>query len=286
MNDTSLFELGGDLSVRRLGFGAMRITGQGIWGPPDDHDEAIRVLRRAVELGVNFIDTADSYGPFVSEDLIAEALNPYPEGLVIATKGGLTRSGPGIWEPVGRPEYLRQCLHMSLRRLRLERIDLYQFHRPDPQVPFDESIGALDELKERGLIRHIGLSNVTVEQLAAAREITPVATVQNRYNLTDRTHEKVLRACEEGEIGFIPWAPVAGGELSRPGGPLDALAGRHDVTISQLCLAWLLQRSPVMLPIPGTSRVKHLEENMAAEQIHLDRAEWESLENDASRAAH
>lgn len=285
MNENGTFKLAGELELARLGFGAMRITGAGVWGPPEDRDEAIRVLRRAVELGVNFIDTADSYGPFVSEELIAEALHPYDASLVIATKGGLTRSGPGVWEAVGRPEYLRQCVHMSLRRLRLDRIDLYQFHRPDPHVPLEESVGALRELQEQGLIAHVGLSNVTVEQLAAARRVAEVVTVQNRYNLTDRSSEPVLEACERDGIGFIPWAPVAGGELARPGGPLDTLADQHGVTISQLCLAWALHRSPVMLPIPGTSKVAHLEENMRAASVTIEEGEWATLEKEAATAS-
>ncbi|MGH9300211.1 MAG: aldo/keto reductase, partial [Acidimicrobiales bacterium] len=234
------FTIGGDLDVARFGFGAMRITGEGVWGEPADRAECIRVLRRTQELGINFIDTADSYGPFVSEDLIAEALHPYPDDLVIATKGGLTRAGPGVWEAVGRPEYLRQCVEMSLRRLRRERIDLYQFHRPDPRVPFEESVGALKELQEQGKIRHIGLSNVTIDQLAEARALVEVASVQNRYNLTDRSSEAVLELCESNGIGFIPWAPVAAGDLARPGGPLDKLAEAHDLTTSQLSLAWVL----------------------------------------------
>ena len=284
MTDSGRFHIGGDLDVARLGFGAMRLTGSGIWGEPDDHDECIRVLRRVPELGINVIDTADSYGPFVSEDLIAEALHPYPDGLVIATKGGLARSGPGIWEAVGRPEYLRQCVEMSLRRLKLERIDLYQFHRPDPRVPFAESVGALAELRTAGKIRHIGLSNVTVDQLAEARKIVEVVTVQNRYNLTDRSSEAVLEACERDGIGFIPWAPVAGGELARPGGPLDRLAGEHGVSITGLSLAWLLHRSPVMLPIPGTSKLDHLEQNAAALSVTLGDEEWAALEKEAASA--
>jgi pyridoxine 4-dehydrogenase len=259
------FTLGGDLPVHRMGFGAMRITGSGIWGSPADHDEALAVLRRAVELGVDFIDTADSYGPFVSEDLIAEALHPYPESLVIATKGGLTRSGPGVWEAVGRPEYLRQCVEMSLRRLRLERIDLYQFHRVDPQVPIEESVGALKELQDQGKIRHLGLSNVTVAQLDAASAVATIVSVQNRYNATAREADPVLDACTERGLGFIPWAPVGSGDVSA----LAAAAERHGVTPSQLALAWLLHRSPVMLPIPGTSSVAHLEENVAAATIEL-----------------
>ncbi len=285
MSDSGRFKIGGDLEVSRLGFGAMRITGDGIWGEPADREEAVRVLRRLPEVGVNFVDTADSYGPFVSEDLIAEALHPYGEDLVIATKGGLCRSGPGIWEAVGRPEYLRQCVHMSLRRLKLERIDLYQFHRPDPKVPFAESVGALAELQKDGKIRHIGLSNVTADQLAEARQITEIVTVQNRYNLTDRSSEPVLEACEKDGIGFIPWAPVAGGELAREGGPLDQAASRHGVTISQLSIAWTLHRSPVMLPIPGTSKVSHLEENMKAAELELGEEEWASLEGEAAKSA-
>jgi pyridoxine 4-dehydrogenase len=277
------FRLGGGLEINRLGYGAMRITGPGVWGEPDDHDECVRVLRRAVELGVNFIDTADSYGPFVSEDLIAEALHPYPDHLVVATKGGLTRSGPGIWEAVGRPEYLRQCVQMSLRRLKLDEIDLYQFHRPDPKVPFEESVGALKELQDKGLIRHVGLSNVTLSQLESARRIVDVAAVQNRFNLADRSSEAVLEVCESAGVGFIPWAPVAGGQLARPGGPLDTISGRHSVSISQLSLAWTLQRSPVMLPIPGTSKVAHLEENMKASELELTEKEWEAIEHEAIR---
>jgi aryl-alcohol dehydrogenase-like predicted oxidoreductase len=259
------FALGGDLPVHRMGFGAMRITGAGIWGAPADHGEALAVLRRAVELGVDFIDTADSYGPFVSEDLIAEALHPYPDSLVIATKGGLTRSGPGVWEAVGRPEYLRQCVEMSLRRLRLERIDLYQFHRVDPQVPIEDSVGALKELQDQGKIRHLGLSNVTVEQLDAASAVATIVSVQNRYNATARDADPVLDACTERGLGFIPWAPVGSGDVSA----LASAAARHGVTPSQLALAWLLHRSPVMVPIPGTSSVAHLEENLAAAAIEL-----------------
>ena len=272
------FAIGGDRLVNRLGFGAMRITGSGIWGEPADRDGAIAVLRRAVELGVNLIDTADSYGPFVSEDLIAAALHPYAADLVIATKGGLTRSGPGKWHAVGRGDYLRQCVEMSLRRLRLDVIDLYQFHRVDPQTPIEESLGALRELQEQGKIRHIGVSNVSVEQLAQARAVVDVVSVQNRYNLTDRSSEAVLDVCERDGIGFLPWAPVAGGELAREGGPLDEAATRHGLTISQLSLAWLLHRSPVMLPIPGTSQVAHLEENVAAAAAQLGDAEWQALE--------
>lgn len=272
------FTLGGDLPVVRLGYGAMRITGDGVWGPPADHDGALRVLRRAVELGITLIDTADSYGPFVSEDLIAEALHPYPADLVVATKGGLTRSGPGVWEAVGRPEYLRQCVEMSLRRLRLERIDLYQLHRIDPLVPLEESVGALAELRDQGKIRHIGLSNVTVDELRAAQAVAPIVSVQNRYNLADRESEAVLDACTADGIGFIPWFPVATGQLARPGGPLDEAARHHGATPAQLALAWLLARSPVVLPIPGTSSVAHLDENTTAAGIRLTDDEVAALE--------
>jgi pyridoxine 4-dehydrogenase len=272
------FKIGGDLEVRRLGFGAMRITGDGIWGPPDDPEEARRVLRRVVELGVNLIDTADSYGPEVSENLIAEALHPYPEGLVIATKGGLRRSGPGQWPRDGRPERLKECCEGSLRRLRLERIDLYQLHSPDPQVPLEDSLGALKELQDEGKVRHIGISNVSGVELERARAVVDVVTVQNRYNLTDRQSESLLETCERDGIGFIPWFPLAIGELARPGGPLDDLARRHDAAPGQLALAWLLARSPVMLPIPGTSSIEHLEENVAAQSIELEPAEVERLE--------
>jgi pyridoxine 4-dehydrogenase len=272
------FKIGGDLEVRRLGFGAMRITGNGIWGPPDDPEEARRLLRRVVDLGVNLIDTADSYGPEVSENLIAEALHPYPDGLVIATKGGLRRTGPGQWPRDGRPERLKECCEASLRRLRLERIDLYQLHSPDPQVPLEDSVGALKELQDEGKIRHVGVSNVSREELGRARAVVDVVTVQNRYNLTERHSESVLEACERDGLGFIPWFPLAIGELARPGGPLDDLAQRHDAAPGQLALAWLLARSPVMLPIPGTASVDHLEENVAAQSIELGRDEVERLE--------
>jgi pyridoxine 4-dehydrogenase len=277
----SSFTVGGDMEVRRLGFGAMRITGRGIWGLPEDPDEARRVLRRALELGVNLIDTADSYGPEVSENLIAEALHPYPEGLVIATKGGLRRTGPGEWPRDARPERLKECCEGSLRRLRLERIDLYQLHSPDPRVPLEDSLGALKELQEEGKIRHIGISNVSLDQFELARGLVDVVTVQNRYNLVDRHSEDVLKACEREGIGFIPWFPLATGELARPGGPLDALARAHDATPGQLALAWLLRRSGVMLPIPGTGSVLHLEENMAAQGIGLDESEVGQLEEAA-----
>jgi pyridoxine 4-dehydrogenase len=271
------FTIGGDLEVRRLGFGAMRITGDGIWGPPDDPDDARRVLRRVVELGINLIDTADSYGPEVSENLIAEALHPYPDGLVIATKGGLRRSGPGQWPRDGRPERLKECCEGSLRRLRLERIDLYQLHAPDPQVPLEDSLGALKELQEEGKIRHVGVSNVSRSEFDRARSVVDVVTVQNRYNLTERHSEDVLDACERDGIGFIPWFPLATGDLAHPGGPLDELARSHDATAGQLALAWLLARSPVMLPIPGTGSVAHLEENVAAADLELAPGEVERL---------
>jgi aryl-alcohol dehydrogenase-like predicted oxidoreductase len=271
------FDLGGDLPVRRLGYGAMRITGPGIWGPPSDHDGAIAVLRRAVDLGVNLIDTADSYGPTVSEELIAEALHPYPEDLVIATKGGFTRPGPGRWVPLGAPAYLRQCVEMSLRRLRLERIDLYQLHRIDPNFPVEESLGELRALQTEGKIRHIGLSEVSVAELDHARSIVDIVSVQNRYSLLDRASEDVLEYAQRENLGFIPWNPVTAGKLARPGGPLDAIASKHGATPAQLALAWLLRRSPVMLPIPGTSSVAHLEENLGAAQVDLTDEEYASL---------
>jgi pyridoxine 4-dehydrogenase len=271
------FTIGGDLEVHRLGFGAMRITGRGIWGPPADPEECKRVLRRAVELGVDFIDTADSYGPEVSEELIAEALHPYPEGLVIATKGGLRRTGPGQWPRDARPERLKECCEGSLRRLRVDRIDVYQLHSPDPKVPFEDSIGALKELQDEAKIRHIGVSNVSLAELEQARALVDVVTVQNRYSLVERDSEDVLDACEELGIGFIPWFPLATGDLARPGGPLDQLARAHDATPGQLALAWLLARSPVMLPIPGTASVEHLEENVAARDIELQPGELDEL---------
>ncbi len=263
------FSLGGDLPVHRLGFGAMRITGRGVWGPPADHDESIRVLRRAVELGVDFIDTAASYGPNVSEELIAEALHPYPAGLVIATKAGLTREGPDQWTPKGRPEYLRQQCEGSLKRLKLDRIDLWQLHRIDPKVPADEQFGVLADLVREGKVRHVGLSEVSVEEVQAARRIVPIVSVQNRYNLAERTAESLLTYCEQEQIGFIPWYPLLTGKLTEQGGALADAAERHDATPSQVALAWLLARSPVMLPIPGTSQVAHLEENVAAAGLHL-----------------
>ncbi len=277
------FAIGGDLPVHRLGFGAMRITGHGIWGEPRDTEGARRLLRRAVGLGVNFIDTADSYGPEVSERLIGEALHPYAEGLVIATKGGLTRQGPDQWRPVGRPEYLTQCVEMSLRRLRVDRIDLWQLHRIDRQVPAEKSLEAIRRLREAGKIRHFGLSEVGVEEIEMVRKILPVVSVQNEYNLANRKSEAVLDYCTKEKIAFIPWFPVAAGDLARPGGPLDAAAKRHGATVAQLSLAWLLHRSPVMLPIPGTSSVKHLEENIGAAALKLDDAEWQAIEKSAAK---
>ena len=271
------FKIGGDLEVTRLGFGAMRITGKGIWGPPPDHDTALAVLRRLPELGVDFIDTADSYGPHVSEDLIAEALAPY-DGMVVATKAGLTRTGPGQWPPLGRPEYLRQCLEMSLRRLQLDVIPLWQLHRIDATVPREEQFGVLKEAVDEGKVRHVGLSEVSVEEIRAAQEIVPVATVQNLYNLTNRKAEDVLAYCEEQGIGFIPWFPLAAGDLAKPGGPVAEAAERHGATAGQIALAWLLHRSPVMLPIPGTGSVAHLEENVAAAELQLDEDELAAIE--------
>ncbi len=264
------FDIGGDLRVHRLGFGAMRITGKGVWGEPADHDEAIRVLRRSLELGIDFIDTAESYGPEVSERLIAEALYPYPEGLVIATKAGFSRPGPGKWVEDGRPEVLRREVESSLRRLRLERIDLLQLHRIDPKVPLEDQLGTLTRLQQEGKVRHLGLSEVTVAQIEAARQLARVVSVQNLYNLGNRKSEDVLEYAEAEGIAFIPWFPLATGELARPGGPLARAAERLRAEPSQVALAWLLARSPVMLPIPGTSKVDHLEENTAAALLQLD----------------
>jgi len=272
------FKLGGELEIHRLGYGAMRITGKGIWGEPADRENAKRVLRRAVELGVDFIDTADSYGPAVSEPLIGEALAPYAQGTVIATKAGLTRQGPDRWLPVGRPEYLTQQVEMSLRFLKRDTLDLWQLHRIDPQVPVEESLGAIKKLQAAGKIRFVGLSEVTVEQIKQARKTVEIVSVQNEYNLGNRKSEAVLEYCEREGLAFIPWFPVAAGKLAQPGGKLDTLAKQHDATVSQLSLAWLLHRSPVMLPIPGTSSVAHLEENMKAAQLTLSDAEWKDLE--------
>jgi pyridoxine 4-dehydrogenase len=278
-----MFSVGGDLEVNRMGFGAMRITGRGIWGEPPDPEEARRVLRRALELGINLIDTADSYGPEVSERLIAETLHPYPEGLVVATKSGLVRPGPGSWVPDGRPEHLREACEGSLRRLKVERIDLYQLHRIDSRVNPEEQFGALAELREEGKVRHVGLSEVGIEEIRQARKIVPIATVQNRYSLVDRSYEDVLDFCEPEGIGFIPWFPLATGELARPGGPLDDIAARRGVAPAQVALAWLLMRSPVMLLIPGTSSVEHLEENIAAASLRLEEEEFEEIATIATR---
>jgi pyridoxine 4-dehydrogenase len=275
------FAIGGDLNINRLGYGAMRLTGPGIWGEPKDRNEARKVLQRAVELGVNFIDTADAYGPDVSEEIIAEALYPYGEGLVIATKGGFARSGPNKWEMVGRPEYLRQCVEMSLRRLKLERIDLYQLHRIDPKVPVEDSLGALKDMQKAGKIRHIGLSEVSAAEIEQAGKTVKIVSVQNQYNLSDRRHEKVLQYCEQHNLAFIPWFPVAAGKLAKPGGKLDTVAKQHNATVAQISLAWLLHHSPVLIPIPGTSSVKHLEENMGASKLQLSAAEWKAIESAA-----
>lgn len=272
------FDLGDLLSVNRLGFGAMRIVGPGVWGEPEDRDEALRVLRRLPELDVNFIDTADSYGPFISEDLIREALHPYG-GIKIATKGGFTRHGPNLWEEVGRPEYLRQCVLMSLRRLGVDRLDLWQLHRVDPKVPAGEQFGVMREMQDEGLIEHLGLSQVTVEQIAEASRYFRVATVQNLYNLARRDSADVLAYCEQHGIGFIPWYPLVAGRLATPGKVLAEVAERLGATRAQVALAWLLQKSQVMLPIPGTSRVKHLLENVAAAGLELDEASFDALEH-------
>jgi len=271
------FTIGGDLPVHRLGFGSMQLTGPGIWGDPEDPDEAVRVLRRAVDLGITLIDTADSYGPYVAEELISKALRPYPDDLVIATKAGLTRAGPGDWRPVGRPEYLRQEAEMSLRRLGLERIDLFQLHRIDEKIPLADQVGELALLQAEGKIRHIGLSEVTIQQLQDAQRIAPIVSVQNRFNLIDRASEPLLEHAEAHGIAFIPWFPLATGALANVDGPLHEMARRLGATPSQLALAWLLHRSPVMLPIPGTSSVSHLEENVAAAAITLSDSDAERL---------
>jgi len=276
-HESGTFSIGGDITVNRLGFGAMRLTGKGVWGPPADHDECIRVLRRAVEMGVNFIDTADSYGPFVSEELIREALHPYPADVLIATKAGLVRTGPDEWPVLGFPPYLRQECEMSLRRLGVDRIDLFQLHRIDNKFPLEDQLGELVALQQEGKIRHIGLSEVSVDQLAAAQKFATIVSVQNMYNLTVRSSEALLdKATEEG-IAFIPWFPLASGPLAASDGPLQRIAADHHATPSQLALAWLLKRSPVMLPIPGTSSVAHLEENVAAASITLSDEEFETL---------
>jgi len=275
------FSLGGDLPVHRLGFGAMRITGEGVWGEPKDPATAKKVLKRAVELGVNFIDTSDAYGPEVSERLIGEALAPYAGGVVIATKGGLTRQGPGKWLPVGRPEYLQQQVEMSLRRLKVERIDLWQLHRIDPKVPVEESLGVIKRLQRAGKIRHVGLSEVKPKEIEQARKVVEIVSVQNQYNLSNREHEDTLDYCTQNNIAFIPWYPVAAGKLAQPGGKLDTAAKQHGATVSQLSLAWLLHHSPVILPIPGTSSVEHLEENVGAANVQLSDAEWKEIEEAA-----
>ncbi|MBS1101653.1 aldo/keto reductase [Gluconobacter sp. Dm-62] len=278
------FRIGGYLEINRLGFGAMRITGPGIWGPPADRDEAVRTLKRLPELGINFIDTADSYGPDVSEWLIREALHPYPEGVVIATKGGLTRSGPDIWKPVGRPEYLLQQVHKSLRNLGVEQIDLWQLHRIDPKVPVDEQFDTIRSFIDQKLIRHAGLSEVSVDDIKAASKFFDVATVQNRYNLVDRTSEDVLDYCAAQNIGFIPWFPLAAGDLAKPGSILDVMARKYQAHPSQIALAWILKRSPVMLPIPGTSKVAHLEQNVAAADITLSDEDFAALDMEGRKA--
>jgi aryl-alcohol dehydrogenase-like predicted oxidoreductase len=279
------FLIGGDLPVNRLGYGTMRLVGEGAWGEPSDPEECRRVLRRAVELGVTLIDTADAYGPEIAERLIGEALAPYALGVVIATKGGITRQGPAKTEYVGRAGYLIQCVEMSLRRLKLECIDLYQLHRIDPRTPLEESLGALKRMQEQGKIRHIGLSEVAPAEIEAAEKIVPIVTVQNRYSLADRRHEETLAYCERRGIGFLPWYPYAGGKMLKPDHPsaqaLGSIAARHGITVPQLSLAWLLHRSPVMLPIPGTSKIAHLEENLAAAQIHLTIADWAEVESAA-----
>lgn len=276
------FNINGDLPVHRLGYGTMRLVGDGAWGEPDNPEECRRVLRRAVEVGVNLIDTADAYGPEIAERLICEALHPYPTGLVIASKGGITRQGPAKTEYVGRAGYLIQCVEMSLRRLKLERIDLYQLHRIDPRTPLEESLGALRRMQEQGKIRHIGLSEVTPAEVEEAQKIVPIVSVQNRYSLADRRHEQTLAWCEQRGIAFLPWYPLAAGKLLKPDHPfsqaLAQLASRYNATPAQLSLAWLLHRSPVMLPIPGTSKVQHLEENVAAASLQIGPDEWAQLE--------
>ena len=287
--ESGTFTIGGDLTVYRLGFGTMRLTGTGIWGPPADKQEAIAVLHHALDLGVNLLDTADSYGPEVAEALIAEALYPYPKDLVIATKGGLLRTGPNQWPQDGRPEHLRQALEGSLRRLRLDRIDIYQFHRPDPRVPFEDSVGEIAKMRQEGKIRHVGLSNVTIDQLARAQKIVPIVTVQNHYNMAMRQSEhmtvaeseEMIDVCARQGIGFIPWSPLAFGELARSGEALDQIARRHNARPGQIALAWLLKRSTTMLPIPGTSSVKHLDEDMIGAAIRLSQDEFDTLDRES-----
>ena len=277
VSESGTFDIGGDLTVNRLGYGTMQLTGDGVWGPPEDHDEAIAVLKQAVRDGVTLFDTADSYGPTVAEELLREALHPYPDDVVIATKAGLTRPGPGDWQPVGRPEYLRQQCELSLRRLGVDRIDLFQLHRIDPAVPVAESLGALSDLQQEGKIRHIGLSEVSLDELAEAQRTATIATVQNLYNLTDRSAEDLLDHCEAHSIGFIPWFPLATGKLAAQGGVLQQIADEDDASPSQLALAWLLRRSPVMLPIPGTSSVEHLTDNLAAASVELTDEQFERI---------
>lgn len=273
----STFKIGGDLTVNRLGFGAMRITGEGVWGWPPDRANALKVLKRVVELGVNLIDTADAYGPETSELLIAEALHPYPKDLVIATKGGNTRPGPGQWVPNGHPDYLKGCVDKSLKRLKLERIDLYQLHRIDPKVPVEDSLGALKEMQSAGKIRHVGLSEVSPDEIAQARKVVPIVSVQNRYNIDDRKWDNTLSYCEKENLGFLPWFPVGGGRGLKTGSAMATVAKAHNVSVYQVALAWLLQRSPVMLPIPGTANVAHVEENVAAAKLQLTPDEFKTL---------
>jgi aryl-alcohol dehydrogenase-like predicted oxidoreductase len=284
MTEIQTFTIGGDLEVGRFGYGAMRITGPGIWGPPQDEAAARELLKHVVQSGVTLIDTADSYGPEVSEKLIAEALHPYPDDLVIATKGGLTRSGPGQWERNCRPDRLKHCCEDSLRRLQLERIDIYQLHAVDPKVPLEDSIGALAELRDEGKIRHVGVCNVSVEELDRARQVVEIVSVQNRYNLADRHSEDVLAVCERDGLGFLPWFPLATGDLARPGGSLDAIARKHGASPAQVALAWLLHHSPVALPIPGTSSIAHFDENLQAVELELDEEDIAALEEAAARA--
>lgn len=278
MSIQKTFQLGGDLTINRLGYGAMRLSGEGVWGPPKDRDNAVKLLQRVVELGVNFIDTADSYGPYVGEELIAEALSPYKQGVVIATKGGLVRTGPNRWMPVGRPEYLEQEVHMSLQRLKVDCIDLWQLHRIDPKVPVEESLAPIRKLQRQGKIKHVGLSEVKPAEIEQARKVLDIVSVQNEYNIGQRKSEETLQYCEQNNIAFIPWFPVAAGKLAKPGGPLDNAAQKHGATVSQLSLAWLLHRSPVILPIPGTSSIEHLEENVKAQDLELSDQEWSELE--------
>jgi aryl-alcohol dehydrogenase-like predicted oxidoreductase len=278
---TKTFKLGGDLEVNRLGYGAMRIVGDGVWGEPKDPENSRTVLRRAVELGVNFIDTADAYGPDISEQLIGQALAPYAPGVVIATKAGLTRQGPAKWMPVGRAEYLIQQVEMSLRFLKQERLDLWQLHRIDPKTPVEESLGAVKELQKQGKIRHIGLSEVKISEIEQARKVVDIVSVQNKYNISDRAHEDVVEYCHKHSIAFIPWFPVAAGKLAQPGGVLHTVAKEYGATVSQLSLAWLLHRSPVILPIPGTSSVAHLEENLKSVVVSLTDADWAEIETAA-----